>query len=83
MLVKGAENVGHWGGVNALRVTACGDQQSSRSVGPYLEDANQGWGYPPGESFQLGLQVADLPIELKVAAGKGSKGVLGRRCGIL
>ena len=31
-------------GVNALRVAAGGDQQSSRSVGSYPEDANQGWG---------------------------------------
>ena len=69
--------------MNALKVAAGGDQQSSRSVGSYLEDANQCWGCPPGESFQLGLQISDLPIESKVATGKRPKGVLGRRRGIL
>ena len=34
-------------------------------------------------SFQLGLQIVDLLVELKVAACKGPKGVFGRRGGIL
>ena len=70
-------------GVDALRVTAGRNQQCSRSVGSYSEDADESGGCPPGQLFQLGLKNADLPIELKVAAGKGPKGVLGRRCGIL
>ena len=69
--------------VNALWVTAGRDQQSSGRVGSYPEDADQGRGCHPGESFQLGLQIVDLLVELKVAACKGPKGVFGRRGGIL
>ena len=41
--------------MNALRVTAGRDLESSRSVGSYTEDIYQRQSCHPSESFQLGL----------------------------
>ena len=69
--------------VNAPRVTAGRDQQSSRSVRSYSEDADEGRGCRPGEPFQLGPQIADLLVELRLrvylAAAVGSSRRPGRK----
>ena len=62
----------------AFRVTPGSDQEVGRRVGSYAEDTDQGWRGRPGESIELGLQVADLLAELTVAAGKGAQSVPGR-----
>ena len=62
-------------GMNALRVAAGRNQQSCRRVGSYPEDADQGRNCHPGEPFRLGLQIVDLPVELK---GSGRQGIEGR-----
>ena len=70
-------------GMQPFGVAPGSDQDGRRRVRSYAEDADQGRGCHPGEPFQFGPQIADLPVELKVAACEGPQGVLGRRCGIL
>ena len=67
-------------GAETLGVAASGHEQGRRRVGPYSEAVRQVGSYCIGELFELTLQVLDLLAELMVAAGQGTKGVLGR-CG--
>ena len=65
-------------GVEAVRVTPGSNEEGRRRVRSYAEAIYQGWGWGPGKSIELGLEVADLLAELTVAAGKGAQGVHGR-----
>ena len=56
--------------MEAFRVAPSGDQEGSRRVGSYADDADQRRRCRPGESFQLGLQVMDLFTQLAVTAGQ-------------
>ena len=67
--------------MEAIRVAPGSNEESCRCVWSYAKALHQGWGYRPGESLQLGLQVLSLLTELTVAAGKGPKSTLGRRHG--
>ena len=49
-----------------MRITPAEISRAGRSVGSYPEDADQGWSCHPGKLFQLGLQIADLLVELEV-----------------